>query len=139
MRYLLDTNIVVYIGMSEFDKIAPQTNLIINDYNNQLYTSSITAVEIVQLYNNNKIKSKKYKTAKDFIDAIEKVFFIKILPFTKEHVETFSKLKLSPKHKDPFDHSIISQAITDKFILVSSDKAFEDYVSQKLIFFHNKR
>ncbi len=96
-------------------------------------------MELVQLYRIGKIKSKDFKSAATLIDAIESEFFIKILPFEKVHTEALSKLKVVDGHNDPFDHSIISQAITDKLILVSSDGKFKEYTKQKLAFVFNKR
>ena len=137
-RYLLDTNIVIFLLLSEEDNFSKETNQILNN-NTQLYTSSITVMEIVQLYRIGKIKSKKYKTAESLCNAIESEFYIKILPFAIQHTQTLSKLKISTGHNDPFDHSIISHAITDKLILVSSDKEFKNYTKQNLNLAFNKR
>ena len=139
MRYLLDTNILIFLLLSESDNLSMETNEILNDHGNQLVTSTVSVMEIVQLYKIRKIKTKKYKNAIELIDAIENEFFIKILPFTKEHTQTLSKLKIPATHNDPFDHSIIAHAITEKLILVSSDRKFKDYVSQRLLFSFNKR
>jgi tRNA(fMet)-specific endonuclease VapC len=138
-RYLLDTNIIAFILLSESDTISDETNEIIDDYDSQLYTSSVCVMELMQLYRIGKIKTKKYKTANALFHAIENEFYVKILPFTEQHTETLSKLKIAEGHNDPFDHSIISHAITDKLILVSSDKQFENYTKQNLNFAFNKR
>lgn len=138
-RYLLDTNILVYVLLKEFDNISPETSYIIADYSNQLYTSSIAVMEVLQLYRIKKIKSKDFKNANELYSAIEKGYNIHILPFTEKHINTLSKLKIATDHNDPFDHSIIAHAMTDKLILVSSDKKFKDYTNQKLIFAYNKR
>ena len=138
-RYLLDTNIIAFFITSDFDNLTNKTKEILNDYNNQLYVSSVAVVELLQLFNLGKIKPKKYKTANALYECIEIDFFIKILPFAKEHIQTLSKLKIATGHNDPFDHSIISHAITEKLILVSSDKKFEAYTTQKLSFSFNKR
>jgi tRNA(fMet)-specific endonuclease VapC len=138
-RYLLDTNIITFMLLSEPDKLSYETTEIIDDYNSQLYTSSISVMELMQLYRIGKIKTKKYKTATALYDAIESEFYIKILPFAKQHTATLSKLKIADGHNDPFDHSIISQAITEKLILVSSDRQFENYTKQNLNFSFNKR
>jgi len=138
-RYFLDTNIVLFFISGDLDDLSFDTLNILNDYNNQLYISSIMAVEIVQLFRIGKIKPKKYKTADEVLIAIETDFFIKILPFAKEHIQILSKLKIATGHNDPFDYSIISHAITEKMILVSSDKKFEAYTGQQLFFSFNKR
>ncbi len=138
-RYLLDTNILVFLLLSELDNISNDIKQIVDDYNNQLYTSSISVLELLQLYRIKKIHSKNYKTATDLYTSIEKDFNIKIIPFNKEHSKTLSKLKIASAHNDPFDHAIISQAITENLILVSSDKKFKEYTSQLLNFVYNKR
>ena len=43
------------------------------------------------------------------------------------------------EHNDPVDHIIISQAITERITLISSDQKFEDYIPQKLDFIFNSR
>ncbi|MDO4728228.1 MAG: hypothetical protein Q4B43_04390 [Bacteroidota bacterium] len=73
------------------------------------------------------------------IKAIENDFYFTILPFGVEQAKTLSKLQITGGHNDPFDHSIISHAITDKLVLVSSDGKFKDYTPQKLKFVYNKR
>jgi len=138
-RYLLDTNILVFLLLSELDNISEDIKQIVDDYSNQLYTSSISVLELLQLYRIKKIQSKNYKTPTDLYTTIEKDFNIKIIPFTKEHSKTLSKLKIASHHNDPLDHAILSQAITEKLILVSSDKKFKEYTSHNLNFIYNKR
>ncbi len=138
-RYLLDTNIVIFLLLSELDNISDEIKNILTDTNNLLYTSSISTIELLQLHRIKKIQIKKYKTTTDLFHAIENEFYIQILPFAKQHTETLSTLKIANSHNDPFDHSIISQAITDKLILISSDRKFEEYTTQNLHFLFNKR
>lgn len=59
--------------------------------------------------------------------------------FSREHLVTLSKLQIAVRHKDPFDHAIIAHAITEKLILISSDRQFENYIGQHLDFIYNKR
>jgi len=140
-RYLLDTNIVVFMIFGEHDNLSRDVLYILQDYENQLYTSSICVMELIQLYNIGKIdrKRKKYKTSLELLQAIEKDFNIIIKPFAREHTFTLSKLQVVDNHNDPFDHAIISHAITEKLTLVSSDTKFKHYVPQKLNFVFNKR
>jgi tRNA(fMet)-specific endonuclease VapC len=138
-RYLLDTNILAYSILAEIDNISKDTQDILNDYNNQLFTSSICVMELLQLYKIKKIQAKKYKNATELYQALEHDFFIKILPFTEKHINILAKLKIADGHNDPFDHSIISTAIAETLILVSSDRQFEKYTKQKLLFAFNKR
>lgn len=138
-KYLLDTNIIVFLVLGDSDSISHNTTTILEDYSNLLYTNTIVVSELLQLYRIKKIKPVKYKTATEIVEAIEKELYIKILPFTKEHLHTLSKLTIAEGHNDPADHAIISQAITEKLILVSSDRKFEHYTKQNLKFVFNKR
>jgi PIN domain nuclease of toxin-antitoxin system len=51
----------------------------------------------------------------------------------------YVELSLSAGHRDMNDHAIISQAISDKIPLISSDMKFHDYTKQGLNFVYNKR
>lgn len=137
-RYLLDTNVLVFILSGEDDNISQDVSVLLKDYNNQLFVSSISVIELLQLYRSKKIKP-KFKTAKELKQAIENNFYIKILPFSKEHLKILSNLRIKQNHNDPFDHSIIAHAITEKIILISSDRQFDHYTKQKLDFVFNKR
>jgi len=54
---------------------------------------------------------------------------------------TFARLRAntSKGHKDPFDHMIISHAITEQMTLVSSDTRFPFYRRQGLKLLYNER
>jgi len=140
-RYLLDTNVLVRLVTGEHDRISPDILSIIDDYNNQMYVSTVSVMELIQLHRIGKIdkKRKKFKVTEDLVRVIEKDFNIVIKPFAKEHAFTLSKLQVADNHNDPFDHAIISHAITEKLTLVSSDTKFKHYTTQKLNFVFNKR
>lgn len=123
----------------EKDKISQETQSILSDYNCQLYVSIIAVNELLQLWRIGKVKSKKFKSANDLIKSIETDLLIKIKPFSIQNLEVLSKLIVSENHNDPFDHAIISQAISDKLTLISSDTKFKRYTSQKLKFVFNRR
>ncbi len=123
----------------EKDKISQETQSILSDYNCQLYVSIIAVNELLQLWRIGKVKSKKFKSANDLVKSIETDLLIKIEPFSIQNLEVLAKLIVSENHNDPFDHAIISQAISDKLTLISSDTKFKHYTSQKLKFVFNKR
>ncbi|MDR3365412.1 MAG: PIN domain-containing protein, partial [Prevotellaceae bacterium] len=61
-----------------------------------------------------------------------------ILPVKREHLLTYARLTALANHNDPNDHIIISQAITEKMTLISSDRKFEPYEKQNLDFIFNE-
>ncbi|OYX15732.1 MAG: twitching motility protein PilT, partial [Algoriphagus sp. 32-45-6] len=54
-----------------------------------------------------------------------------ILPLDFEHL--LELFRLQEIHKDPFDRILISQAISEKFTLISKDTNFRLYANLKLV------
>ena len=135
-RYLLDTNFVLF-SLFNHDELENEVSCLLDDYNNLLFVSTISVQEIIHLYKKNRIKT-NWKNAEDIVPSIESAN-IKILPVTNEHLMAFARLTVTAKHNDPNDQIIISQAITEKYTLISSDQKFESYTKQRLNFIFNCR
>lgn len=137
---MIDTNIFVYLvtDLSQLDK---DVESIIQDYSNTLHISAESVKELIVAYNNKGLLTKKWKSAEEMVAAIEDEYYIKILPVSKEHMNTYSKLSINSidDHKDPSDHVIISHAITNKIPLISSDRRFPFYTNQGLNLIFNER
>ena len=140
MRYIIDTNIFVYIAQ-DYSSLSREVLDIISDYSNTLHMSAESVKELIVAYNNKGLLTKKWKTAEEMVSAIEDEYYIKILPVNKEHMKTYSKLSINSidDHKDPSDHVIISHAITSKIPLISSDRRFPYYQKQGLDLIFNER
>lgn len=130
---MLDTCVVVDMlyDCRGLDKKAIE---LLQDYSCTLYASFETLRELVVLFNNNKIRSKEWKKAGDVIQAVKNDLDIHILPLSEEVADTYANLVLNEAHNhyDPSDHIIISQAITEKIPLISSDLKFPFYREQGL-------
>ncbi|MCL2597728.1 MAG: PIN domain-containing protein [Paludibacter sp.] len=140
MRYYLDTNTISFMLFDKYDgdNIDKNTLQIIHDYENIFYVSSIAMRELIKLYNDGELKSNKYKSHRDLFAFVE-IMNIEIKPFTKQHVITYADLYPVTNHKDPNDHMIIAQAISDKIPIISSDTKFPLYENQGLKLIFNKR
>ena len=140
MRYLIDTNIFVYIAQ-DYSSLSREVLDILSDYSNTLHMSAESVKELIVAYNNKGLLTKKWKTADEMVAAIEEEYYIKILPVSKEHMRTYSRLSINniDEHKDPSDHIIISHAITNKLPLISSDRRFPFYIKQGLDLIYNER
>jgi PIN domain nuclease of toxin-antitoxin system len=140
MRYLIDTNIFVYMS-SDPELLDRDVSAIIEDPESVLYISAESVRELIVGYNNKGLCSKRWKTAEEMVKAIEKEFYIEILPLKVEHMITYSRLVLNEVqgHKDSSDHVIISHAITEHLPLISSDTRFDFYRSQGLDLIFNKK
>ncbi|MCL1932801.1 MAG: type II toxin-antitoxin system VapC family toxin [Candidatus Azobacteroides sp.] len=135
-RYLLDTNIVLFFLFSS-KELEREVLDLLTDYNNRLYVSTASIQEIIYLYKKDKIKT-QWKNPEEILPGIDAVHF-ELLPIKREHLATYSRLSISKSHNDPVDHIIISQAITERITLISSDQKFEHYTNQKLDFIFNSR
>jgi len=138
MRYYLDTNILVFILSGETNNIENKVSSIINDYSSILYVSSIAVKELLLLFRIGKVRSKVFKSEKDLLSAIQ-MLNIEIIFFNQHHLDTYIALQIADGHKDMNDHAIISQAISDKVHIISSDAKFRDYAGQGLKFVYNRR
>ena len=139
-RYLLDTNIYIYLSTNN-DSLTDEVYNIIEDPANLLYISAESVRELIVAYNNKGWGNKRWKTAEDMVRAIEEDYYIEILPLQKEVMHTYSRLRLNTamNHKDPSDHVIISHAITLGIPLISSDTRFPFYRRQGLNFVFNEK
>ncbi|WP_273174872.1 type II toxin-antitoxin system VapC family toxin [Hoylesella pleuritidis] len=140
MRYLIDTNIFVFLSLDP-DSLSRDVLALLEDYDSQLYISTESVKELVVGFNNKGLFSKRWKTAEEMVNAIENEYYITILPVRKEHIMTYARMTLNDAqgHKDPSDHVIIAHAITESLPLISSDTRFPFYRSQGLELIVNER
>ena len=95
-------------------------------------------LEIKYLFEKGKIKT-KFKTTKQIFDFITNDLGFNIIHTKDEHAKTYATLNVVEEKTDLIDRFIISQAITEKMPLISSDRAFDNYTPQKLKFVYNKK
>lgn len=140
MRYLIDTNIIVYL-VGDPDMLDNDVKAIIAEPDTMLYASVESARELVVAYNNKGLFAKRWKTAEAMLRSIVEEYYIEFRPVLLDHVMTYARLTLNEAqgHKDPSDHIIIAHAITEHMPLISSDTRFPFYRSQGLDLVINKR
>ncbi|MDR2732421.1 MAG: type II toxin-antitoxin system VapC family toxin [Fibromonadaceae bacterium] len=136
MRYLIDTNIFLFT-VQEQDKLSKEVQYILEDYENNIYLSSESIKEIILLMRAGRIEKSEWKTTEDvFASAEEKGFTVDYIK--KEHYLTLGKIEPIEGHKDPFDHTIMAHAITNKIPLISSDTKMPFYKNQGLNLIFNR-
>lgn len=140
MRYLIDTNIFVFLS-TDVDSLSRDVLTLLEDPDALLYISAESVRELIVGYRNKGLCSKYWKSSAELVKAIEDEYYVKILPLKKEHMETYAHMEINEAqgHKDPSDHVIIAHAITEHLPLISSDTRFEFYRSQGLDLIFNKR
>ena len=139
MRYLIDTNIFIYM-MVEPDKLSPDVDAILRDYDNVFYMSIESLKELVLAYRNKGLWANVWNSEAEMVQCIKESSIV-LLPIKYEHILTYSQMTLNEAqgHKDPSDHIIIAQALTERLPLISSDSRFEFYRSQGLDLVYNKK
>ena len=140
MRFLLDTNIFIYLS-TDHDKLDPNVYSILSEPETLMYISAESVRELIVAYNNKGWGNKKWKTAEDMVLSIEETHFVEILPIAKDVMQTYSRLSVNKtmNHKDPSDHVIISHAMTLGIPLISSDTRFPYYTRQGLNLIFNEK
>ena len=94
MRLMIDTQIFVFLAQDVFS-LSHDIRELLSDYSNTLHMSAESVKELIVAYNNKGLLTKKWKTAEEMVSAIEDEYYIKILPVSKEHMKTYSKLYIN--------------------------------------------
>ena len=124
--YLLDTHIFVWAYMKS-EKIGKSITRILENPNAIKYLSAISLIEIAQLYETK---------PKDFDLNIPLATFlyqglteldIQTLVITPGHAQRYYEIQPIENHKDPFDRTIIAQAASTGFTVLSNDRNFPLY------------
>ncbi len=126
--------------MVEPDKLSSDVDAILRDYDNVFYMSIESLKELVLAYRNKGLWANVWNSEAEMVQSIKESSIV-LLPIKYEHIRTYSKMTLNEAqgHKDPSDHIIIAQALTEKLPLISSDSRFEFYRSQGLDLVFNKK
>ena len=126
MRYYLDTNTLIFVLLNQLDEIDNNIIAILDDYSNSFYASSVAMRELILLHKNGKLEKHKYKSYKDIFNTIDSLG-IEIVPVQRSNLFAYAELIPVVEHKDPNDHIIIAQSISDKIPIISSDRKFKLY------------
>ena len=123
--YLLDTHIFLNAYIRQ-DKNSKRMTKII-DSDSPKYLSAISLIEIAQLFES---KPKEVKTnvplATFFHQALSDLQ-VQVLDITPEHAQRFYEIQMIKDHKDQYDRTIIAQAASTGFTVLSDDTKFPFY------------
>ena len=145
MDYFLDTNIIIILFEGRDNEIKNKVKDILTNDNNSFYASTISILEMAQLYrkkriNNINYESEEFNIGDKFISYIlNELPILKILPFEEKHALIASHLSFVKNHNDPNDLAIIAHAIGEKMLLISCDDKFPLYKEQGASIIHNSR
>ena len=138
MRYLLDTHIFIWYA-KDSSELSEDVTTILEDWESELLISMESVRELLVAYRNKPLLRKYWESPIEMIDSIQRDYNIRIIQPDMEVMRTLAKMEINEaqEHYDPSDHVIISQAITMKLPLISSDEKFPFYRRQGLELIEN--
>ena len=122
MIYLLDTHALLW-WFFDPDKLGRAAYDVIEDGENDILVSAVSAMEITTKYRLGKLPDAE-RLAKRFSAEVEFGKFIE-LSITIAHAELAGQLPF--EHKDPFDRLLIAQSMIGNIPLVSNEKVFDKF------------
>ena len=138
MRLLLDTNIYVFM-VNDRKSLTKDVSELIEDPENLKYLSIVSLQELITAFRTKKLLSNIWKSEAEMISFVLNDPSVEIDNTDINVIRTLAALQVNEAqdHKDPFDHIIISQAISHRMTLVSSDTKFAFYRKQGLRLIEN--
>lgn len=136
MRYLLDTNIFLYVIDEDFSSLSKRQYDVVFGKDNELYLSEASIFEIAIKCRLDKDSFKHVNV--ESLEKHRKRLGIKLLASKETYylnIINVPKVVISGQkvHSDPFDLLIISQALTEKMPILSTDKLFPKYEGLKVV------
>lgn len=118
-RYLLDTNVVIWLLAGDQDSVSESARTVINDRSNPLILSAVSVWEIAI-----KLSLGKLQAPGDWFEGVIGMD-VEALPITLIHAKGVEGLP--PHHRDPFDRLLIAQSIAEQAPIITSDARFCSY------------
>lgn len=122
MNILLDTCTYIWFR-TEPEKLSKKALALLESPDHNFYVSAVSVWEILIKEKIGKLRIKG--DLKKLINVSEIADVFDMLSFTAEDAQQIININL--KHKDPFDLMLISQAISNDYILLTPDKHIKKY------------
>ena len=135
---MLDTNIFLFL-VGNKKELSHHVWDIVMDPGNSLCMSIESVREIIIKQREKDFEGRRWNTVDALLRDIKEDYFISILPTDLNVMRTLFSLRINTfqDHRDPFDHLIISHAMTCKIPLISADHKFPFYRQQGLMLVEN--
>jgi PIN domain nuclease of toxin-antitoxin system len=129
VRLLLDTH-AMYWYIEGDPQLSATARTQIQDASNEVLISPASYWEIAI-----KISIGKWQLNRpydEFIDIGLNQYGFKILPILPAHTARLIGLPFRAKHRDPFDHLLVAQALAEQVGIVSADSDLDGYGVQRI-------
>jgi PIN domain nuclease of toxin-antitoxin system len=125
MRILVDSHVLLWAALDD-PRLAGEQRSAYVDPDNDLLVSTATLWELGIKYALGKLPLPV--TPRDFFAREIAVRGYVVLDVKRAHAERAAELPYpDPKHRDPFDRMLVSQALTEGVMLLSADQRFGAY------------
>jgi len=121
VKYLLDTHSLLW-ATRDNTKLSDKALSIIEDVDNELFVSAVSAYEIMYKHKIGKLPEYEY-VADNYFSILDKLGVIE-LPVSAKHAHFAGKFEWA--HRDPFDRLLSAQAVSDDMTLITSDPVFNE-------------
>ena len=121
LGYLLDTHTFLWVAHNDA-RLSDTAKNAIKEKNAKIYTSAVSAYEVMNKYRLGKLPDYKYVAENYF--KIFKELGADELPITMQHTHLAGEFEWT--HRDPFDRLLAAQAAADDLILITSDTVFDE-------------
>jgi PIN domain nuclease of toxin-antitoxin system len=127
MNLLLDTHAFLWV-LGNPERLSAETRRGLADHDNAVFVSVVSLWEIV-------VKCRVEKLEADIaliVGRIAPTSKIRLLGITPQHLIALSNLPFRGQHRDPFDHLIIAQTISEGMTLITQDQRAALYPVQMM-------
>ena len=124
MKFIIDTNVLIFLGTGKRDRISDDVMNIYGDQDSQIYISQVSFWEIAIKINIGKLH---IPTGLGEIIVRTRDVGIETISIKNIHTLNYAQLPRFDNHKDPFDRLIVSTAQTEKLPIISNDRNFDLY------------
>ena len=130
-KYLLDSHTLIWAIVDD-TKLSNKVLNILQDFDNELFVSSVSFWEIAIKAGKGKLGFKEFniQLLPYYCSKLE----IKQIPLMPDEAINYANLTIFEEHKDPFDRMLICQCIKNNYTLLSKDSKMKIYKKEGLNF-----
>jgi PIN domain nuclease of toxin-antitoxin system len=130
VKYILDTQVLIYIGCGTSERIGRKALKVYRDVESEIFISQISYWELAVKISIGKIV---IPIGLKNVMILAKDAGIIMLPVDNAHILQYESLAMREDHKDPFDRFIVSVALSEKMHILGDDAKFDLYKGVKRI------
>jgi PIN domain nuclease of toxin-antitoxin system len=118
VKLLLDTHVLLWL-LGDPDRLRAETQRVLTAVGNAVFVSVVSLWEIVVKQRVGKLDA----DLRSIIAQLAPASKLQLLDVLPRHLDALSNLPFYEQHRDPFDHLIIAQAMSEGMTLVTNENA----------------